>query len=270
MERICPQCGAKVKDDARFCGKCGMSLLDKKDMNQYPMTVVQHHKKRRLSKQNLIILLMILALLAIIVIGNSSSPDKQLTDVIERYVDISQSSFAELNIESELSEDNLNFLEDYIDGFNWNNCSVLLNESLQACSYEYKGLITNSGTIYFLVDGESETQGISCWMDMSYISGDDTFLTVVLDSALRAFSPNMSSEDIQNIKTHFSMQDSLVGAMTRNQYGTYEYKGNTYIVDTAENYLIFSVFDSREKYSLQGTTQGNGLTGGLPPVRFSM
>ena len=27
---------------------------------------------------------------------------------------------------------------------------------------------------------------------------------------------------------------------------------------------------SRTKYSLQGTTQGNGLTGGVPPVRFSM
>ena len=27
---------------------------------------------------------------------------------------------------------------------------------------------------------------------------------------------------------------------------------------------------TNEKYSLQGTTQGNGLTGGLPPVRFSM
>ena len=27
---------------------------------------------------------------------------------------------------------------------------------------------------------------------------------------------------------------------------------------------------SAAKYSLQGTTQGNGLTGGLPPVRFSM
>ena len=25
-----------------------------------------------------------------------------------------------------------------------------------------------------------------------------------------------------------------------------------------------------QKYSLQGTTQGNGLTGGVPPVRFSM
>ena len=27
---------------------------------------------------------------------------------------------------------------------------------------------------------------------------------------------------------------------------------------------------TKEKYSLQGTTQGNGLTGGVPPVRFSM
>ena len=28
--------------------------------------------------------------------------------------------------------------------------------------------------------------------------------------------------------------------------------------------------DTNAKYSLQGTTQGNGLTGGVPPVRFSM
>ncbi len=28
--------------------------------------------------------------------------------------------------------------------------------------------------------------------------------------------------------------------------------------------------NNAEKYSLQGTTQGNGLTGGAPPVRFSM
>mgnify|MGYP006867312256 CR=1 FL=1 len=30
------------------------------------------------------------------------------------------------------------------------------------------------------------------------------------------------------------------------------------------------VVNSSTKYSLQGTTQGNGLTGGVPPVRFSM
>lgn len=27
---------------------------------------------------------------------------------------------------------------------------------------------------------------------------------------------------------------------------------------------------TKGKYSLQGPTQGNGLTGGVPPVRFSM
>ena len=32
---------------------------------------------------------------------------------------------------------------------------------------------------------------------------------------------------------------------------------------------VFVIFNFL-KYSLQGTTQGNGLTGGLPPVRFSM
>ena len=35
-------------------------------------------------------------------------------------------------------------------------------------------------------------------------------------------------------------------------------------------HLKASVIGSSVKYSLQGTTQGNGLTGGLPPVRFSM
>ena len=33
---------------------------------------------------------------------------------------------------------------------------------------------------------------------------------------------------------------------------------------------ITAVVEIAGKYSLQGTTQGNGLTGGLPPVRFSM
>ena len=32
----------------------------------------------------------------------------------------------------------------------------------------------------------------------------------------------------------------------------------------------FIDIDTCAKYSLQGTTQGNGLTGGVPPVRFSM
>ena len=38
----------------------------------------------------------------------------------------------------------------------------------------------------------------------------------------------------------------------------------------AMEYLRRAYFYDPGKYSLQGTTQGNGLTGGLPPVRFSM
>ena len=37
-------------------------------------------------------------------------------------------------------------------------------------------------------------------------------------------------------------------------------------VSTSSEEQISSI----EKYNLQGTTQGNGLTGGVPPVRFSM
>ena len=33
---------------------------------------------------------------------------------------------------------------------------------------------------------------------------------------------------------------------------------------------VENVFGSSRKYSLQGTTQGRYLTGGVPPVRFSM
>lgn len=33
---------------------------------------------------------------------------------------------------------------------------------------------------------------------------------------------------------------------------------------------VREIIEKEAKYSLQGTTQGNGLTGGVPPVRFSM
>ena len=49
-------------------------------------------------------------------------------------------------------------------------------------------------------------------------------------------------------------------------------KDNTNIVGRI--FIIFGaiifVISIVGKYSLQGTTQGNGLTGGVPPVRFSM
>ena len=53
-----------------------------------------------------------------------------------------------------------------------------------------------------------------------------------------------------------------------------------FIIASNKNLLFLKIFRAKTivdrkakpevKYSLQGTTQGNGLTGGLPPVRFSM
>ena len=41
--------------------------------------------------------------------------------------------------------------------------------------------------------------------------------------------------------------------------------------DIHSNYYAFmACFEDAVKYSLQGTTQGRYLTGGVPPVRFSM
>ena len=41
---------------------------------------------------------------------------------------------------------------------------------------------------------------------------------------------------------------------------------NICIMIIIPNDVVFT----QQKYSLQGTTQSNGLTGGVPPVRFSM
>lgn len=54
-----------------------------------------------------------------------------------------------------------------------------------------------------------------------------------------------------------------------NSYGKVIYTNGLvwkFYKEKKENEKVYTV----GKYSLQGTTQGNGLTGGLPPVRFSM
>ena len=44
-----------------------------------------------------------------------------------------------------------------------------------------------------------------------------------------------------------------------------------YVIHIECSYTAYrTVIKTNEKYSLQGTTQGRYLTGGVPPVRFSM
>ena len=44
----------------------------------------------------------------------------------------------------------------------------------------------------------------------------------------------------------------------------------SFVVECLKSLQRFHLFSTEEKYSLQGTTQGRYLTGGVPPVRFSM
>ena len=46
--------------------------------------------------------------------------------------------------------------------------------------------------------------------------------------------------------------------------------GKVKVTGTTDTEVVFTDIESGEKYSLQGTTQGRYLTGGVPPVRFSM
>lgn len=47
-------------------------------------------------------------------------------------------------------------------------------------------------------------------------------------------------------------------------------QGEILLYSDGNNNEYVSVVFAEEKYSLQGTTQGRYLTGGVPPVRFSM
>ena len=65
--------------------------------------------------------------------------------------------------------------------------------------------------------------------------------------------------EVQNlVRDYFTFKFTTVGSSSRNMI-TYDANSN-----------IGFDFDINIKYSLQGTTQGRYLTGGVPLVRFSM
>ena len=86
--------------------------------------------------------------------------------------------------------------------------------------------------------------------------------------------PNTLSIDVWAYDTEAVL---LAGNNASGNYTAKYYKGKfnayqrTYIIESANEeelnirYLYYAL-----KYSLQGTTQGRYLTGGVPPVRFSM
>ena len=72
---------------------------------------------------------------------------------------------------------------------------------------------------------------------------------------------------LQNDKGNFYSRTTIAAAITSEIHKTHL---PTHVIFTANGMKKKSMVLLEQKYSLQGTTQGNGLTGGLPPVRFSM
>ena len=61
----------------------------------------------------------------------------------------------------------------------------------------------------------------------------------------------------------------IVDPVSAEQIEEYEQEDVSESYETADTEDAY-VIETEEKYSLQGTTQGRYLTGGVPPVRFSM
>ena len=88
--------------------------------------------------------------------------------------------------------------------------------------------------------------------------------TINCESAIEAFRINKIAEELGRkvdilirVNTNYHIdgaEEHMAGISTKMG------------IDEDDVSAIYNVI----KYSLQGTTQGNGLTGGLPPVRFSM
>lgn len=81
----------------------------------------------------------------------------------------------------------------------------------------------------------------------------------------------MYPETLKCIPLLLAVRGNEIYAQDEDGAFLYNFKTMNYDV---EQYKVFmrktGLFDMIAKYSLQGTTQGNGLTGGVPPVRFSM
>ena len=78
---------------------------------------------------------------------------------------------------------------------------------------------------------------------------------------------NYAFYNLKNLKEFRSLGEDMV---THVAFSVKTIGESAFELCTALSTFPFSEMEQLEKYSLQGTTQGNGLTGGAPPVRFSM
>lgn len=238
MKKICPQCGAEMKENAKFCGKCGTKYEESKNGNTSTRQEVQPKQIIVLRKRKLKVLAIILVIAIAILLVFAPGGGRNWEDVVKEYFSVSQNRFLEQGIDSEVEQENF-ITQDNVGSISGDRYTVNFNKPLWGCGYVY-GRLSESCDIQFYVDENENVQAVSCNMNLQF---DNDSLTIILDSMLSVFA-DLNEKELYDIKSHFSMADRLGLVAFYDGYGTYEYDGKIYIVDTYNGFTTFDVYNS--------------------------
>lgn len=250
MKRICPQCGAEMKEGAKFCGKCGAKYEEGKNEN----TSITHETKpkkmilpRKRKLRILAIGLVIVIAILLIFVPRSS---RNWEDMVQEYFSVSQNRFSEQGIEHEVEQENFTNQEN-VGEISGDRYTVKLNKPLWDCGYTYMGVQSESCDIHFYVDENENVQAVSCNMNLQY---NNDFITIILDSMLSVFA-DLSEKELHDVKSQFSMSDRLGLVAFEDGYGSYEYDGKVYVVDTYNGFTTVDVYNSDVIESINDNVQ---------------
>lgn len=202
--------------------------------------VSEYKNFKELTLANRILHVVVPVIILILVFSMSNGSGVDLSNFISTYNELSQESFEEYGITGwdEIEGDDLQEVQA--------EASLFINPSeITTYGYLYEGMVSNPGLLMLYADESDMVLGYTFLMSTEYIAGNDSFSNVVLESLMKSFD-DLSDDEIYEIKSNFSMQDSLIGVVTRDAYGRYEYNGITYVVTMSESGLNFSAYLSDE------------------------
>lgn len=117
-----------------------------------------------------------------------------------------------------------------------------IKENTTYYAFMYQGISSSPGGLAFAVNDNDEVVSVSFMMNYEFIMGNDNFHQIVLNSLIQTFAPDLNSDEIEQIKTQFNMQDSLVGAYgISDNTGVYLYDDIVYSCSFGNGQLNFSM-----------------------------